>query len=463
MATRPEKDAEDETKLNRGEDVHRNNQQAWSYANHLPRDEPKNEHSVAAGANDGESTHNVVPPNELEQRIARREVVKYMARVKDGIDIEKYREFLMTKVESGSWIYQIGPDQEIRGYGSVTLTQDAKTEVENHKDTSFVMEDLPLIPLRALSSGTLPHTIHENSAPIDKRRKLLPRNLAWKAQEYADDALVMDSQYPDSRFIDFTEFVYPENAGEGIFVYVLDLGIQIKVKNPDDEREFKTDNDRVLQTTASGNHGQSPDTDDNPIQPSHGAQVASKAVGRKFGLAKEATLVSTKLYPKTGDWENAMWLILEDIRNHEGRASRSVVTTSMAIGEGGWTPEAARNNARNQRLYGNDLRALSSLGVPFVMASGNDAKQPNRGDVDQLPMVLQDDDTPLIIVGGSEWNGKRADFSQAGPLITVYAPGVDIDCQTKDDKTETTASGSSLAAPQVAGLIATYLSYKTKP
>jgi hypothetical protein len=116
----------------------------------------------------------------------------------------------------------------------------------------------------------------------------------------------------------------------------------------------------------------------------------------------------------------------------------------MAIGGGGITPEAARNNARMQELYGNDLRTLSNLGVPFVMASGNGARQPNRGNVDQLPMVLQDDDIPLIIVGGSDWDGKRGDFSQAGPLVTVYAPGVDIECQTKVDRTKAIASGSSL-------------------
>lgn len=177
-----------------------------------------------------------------------------------------------------------------------------------------------------------------------------------------------------------------------------------------------------------------------------------------------------------------MWLSLNDINAHAGRSSRSVVITSLAIGAGGITPEAAKMNEQMQTLYGDDLRALSKLGVPFVMASGNDADKPDRGDVNQLPKALQDDDIPLIIVGASDWEGKRAEFSQGGPLVTIYAPGVSVECQNKVDQRQAIASGTSLgkqmsfpgsyseltgssnvAAPQVAGLIATYLSYSTKP
>jgi hypothetical protein len=178
-----------------------------------------------------------------------------------------------------------------------------------------------------------------------------------------------------------------------------------------------------------------------------------------------------------------MWLVLRDIKSNEGRASRSVVTTSLALGEG-MTSEQAKSEM-NQKLYGNDLRKLSNLGVPFVAASGNEGRDPNRNLVDQVPMVFQDDDIPLIIVGASDYDGKRADYSQTGPLVTVYAPGSEVDCQTKVDGQHGVASGTSLgkhtslvsstvvcltltsnfntAAPQVAGLIATYLSYSTKP
>lgn len=84
----------------------------------------------------------------------------------------------------------------------------------------------------------------DTHAPLSKRAS------TWKLQEYADDALVIDSQYPydvfhtilvthmlifllcsGSRFIDFTGVVYPERPGKDVWVYVLGLGIQIKVSN----------------------------------------------------------------------------------------------------------------------------------------------------------------------------------------------------------------------------------------
>ncbi|KAH6883067.1 peptidase S8/S53 domain-containing protein [Alternaria rosae] len=165
--------------------------------------------------------------------------------------------------------------------------------------------------------------------------------------------------------------------------------------------------------------------------------------------------------PISGDWENAMWLILEDIKKND-RAARSVVTTSMALGKD-MTAEEAKDNEQTQKLYGNDLRELSNLGVPFVASAGNDAKDPKRKLVDQIPMLLSGDDIPLIIVGASDYDGKQADSSQAGPLVTIHAPGVDVECQTKVDEESAFVKGASIAAPQVAGLIATYLSYATKP
>jgi len=146
--------------------------------------------------------------------------------------------------------------------------------------------------------------------------------------------------------------------------------------------------------------------------------------------------------PISGDWENAMWLVVEDIKRND-RAAKSVVTTSMAIGKG-MTAEEAKNNQQSQKLYGNHLRELSNLGVPFVASAGNDATDPNRKLVDQLPMLLSGDDIPLIIVGASDYDGKKADFSQAGPLVTIYAPGVDVECQTKEDGKSATVSGASI-------------------
>ncbi|KAI4962164.1 hypothetical protein J4E86_001196 [Alternaria arbusti] len=469
MANSPNKDAENNAALEQREDVSPVEQQPGIAkapaltSDLLSRHEPTHHRSTAVHGNADEGASHDSPPTREEHSISRRDIKEYIALVKKDINIKTYHDFLKSKVVPGSWMYQIGPDDKILGYGSLNLTQEAKKEVENHEDTSGMMEELPVISLRALPAEQSLDAVHKRSEAIDRREKLVSRALTWKKQENADDALLMDSLYPGGSLSQATDFVYPENPGRDVYVYLIDMGVQIKVKNRDEESEFTTDNDLVLQSSASIENHQSPDSDDNVDKPSHGTYVASKAVGKKYGLAKEANLVSSKMYPKSGDWENIMHLILRDINSHPGRASRSVVTTSIAIGLGGITPEAAKNDKQMQELYGDDLRTLSKLGVPFVASAGNAAKQPNRKDVDQIPMVLHDDDIPLIIVGGCDDEGNRADFSQAGPLVSIYALGDRVDCQSKVDEERTVASGSSLAAPQVAGLIATYLSYSTKP
>jgi hypothetical protein len=120
---------------------------------------------------------------------------------------------------------------------------------------------------------------------------------------------------PESDLNNMNDFVYAPELGEGSFVYVIDEGVNIHVLNvrdsaivtaskltlldqPKEEKEFKSYNDpetkkdQVLQTDKSKatnkNEGDEY-KDDAPegIFVSHGTSVASKAVGKQFGLAKE--------------------------------------------------------------------------------------------------------------------------------------------------------------------------------
>jgi hypothetical protein len=74
------------------------------------------------------------------------------------------------------------------------------------------------------------------------------------------------------------------------------------------------------------------------------------------------------------------------------------------------------------------------MGVPFVTASGNGNGPDTPREVDQIPTVLKDDDMPLIVVGASDYDGTVWEKSQGGDLVTIYAPGVDVDCQHKNGK-----------------------------
>jgi hypothetical protein len=120
---------------------------------------------------------------------------------------------------------------------------------------------------------------------------------------------------PESDLNNMNDFVYAPELGEGSFVYVIDEGVNIHVLNvracamitaqkltlldqPNGDSEFKsykdpqTQKDQVLQTDKSkatnkkeGDEYRDDAPEGNFV--SHGTSVASKAVGKQFGLAKE--------------------------------------------------------------------------------------------------------------------------------------------------------------------------------
>jgi hypothetical protein len=82
------------------------------------------------------------------------------------------------------------------------------------------------------------------------------------------------------------------------------------------------------------------------------------------------------------------------------------------------------------------------MGVPIVNAAGNTAIE-GPFISNAIPQVLQDDDNPLIVVGATEYDGKRWFRSQIGRINTLFASGVSVDCQTKFNKMHALKTGTS--------------------
>jgi cerevisin len=92
-----------------------------------------------------------------------------------------------------------------------------------------------------------------------------------------------------------------------------------------------------------------------------------------------------------------------------------------------------------------------SLGLNFVVAAGND----NRDACNYSPAAAEN----AITVGASTIDDERAWFSNVGPCVDVFAPGKDILSAWIGSRTSTnTISGTSMASPHVAGLVAYFLS-----
>lgn len=103
------------------------------------------------------------------------------------------------------------------------------------------------------------------------------------------------------------------------------------------------------------------------------------------------------------------------------------------------------------------LSVMIKKGVIVVVAAGNDADK-GYPEVDKYP-ALWGLELPIIVVGSVDQNGQRSDFSQYGPVVGAYAGGSGIECPAKEGKgMKVVESGTSFAAPSIAGLAANLLS-----
>ncbi|KAI0241932.1 hypothetical protein L0F63_004005, partial [Massospora cicadina] len=98
--------------------------------------------------------------------------------------------------------------------------------------------------------------------------------------------------------------------------------------------------------------------------------------------------------------------------------------------------------------------AAISEGFVVVAAGGNN----NRDACTKSPASAPN----AITVAATDVNDYRASFSNYGKCIDIFAPGVEI-LSTWNDKKSKSISGTSMAAPHVAGLAATLLSKSPMP
>ena len=222
-------------------------------------------------------------------------------------------------------------------------------------------------------------------------------------------------------------FRYP-GTGTGVAVYVIDTGFRFT------HNEF---GGRAI-------HGA--DFHDIPNDgidcQSHGTHVAGTIGGATYGVAKEVTLVAVRVGRPCPSsfigWDQYLegvdWIAGEKLAN----PSIPMVVNASLGGET-YTPvdEAAE--------------ALVALGITFVVSAGNN----NGANACNVSPARA---TGVITVGASNIEDARAGFSNRGPCVDLFAPGVEIlSAGIASDVEATNKQGTSMAAPHVAGAAALFL------
>lgn len=173
----------------------------------------------------------------------------------------------------------------------------------------------------------------------------------------------------------------------------------------------------------------------------HGTHVASSVAGTTYGVAKQATVVPVRVLNCSGSGTTSGVIAgLNWIRNNHNMSTPAVVNMSL-----GGRPSQALDDA---------VVALHDAGIPVVVAAGNDNTNASGFSPAREPKA--------ITVGATTATDARASFSNFGPVLDIFAPGVSIIGAWRTSDTATVSiSGTSMAAPHVAGAAAIYLGLNT--
>lgn len=231
----------------------------------------------------------------------------------------------------------------------------------------------------------------------------------------------------DQRTMPLNQQYTYNNTGAGVHLYILDTGVRVS------HQEFTGRVGNSYDALSPG----SPPQDCN----GHGTAVASVAAGTHRGIAKGAIVHSVRVYDCTGDGPLSFIVAGVDwvTANHIDPA---VANMSLRVNASP-TLDAAVSNSIN-------------AGVTYVAAAGNcnlDACQNSPARVPGAITVAASakSDQPLRDI--------QASFSNHGPCVDLYAPGVEIPVAGNlvDYDYPGARSGTSFAAPHVAGVAALHL------
>ncbi|KAI5170861.1 cerevisin [Nematocida sp. LUAm3] len=223
-------------------------------------------------------------------------------------------------------------------------------------------------------------------------------------------------------------YIYPKSAGEGVYVYVLDTGVEHN--HPELKGKVELGIDIV--------NGKLDGEDDN----GHGTHCAGIISGVSSGVAKNSKIVPVKILNAdgVGTTEHTILGLVYVMKEHhrrlrEQKSPKSIINMSL----GGVKSPALKEI----------IQRIIRMRVHVVAAGGNDSSDA----CNYSPASIKQ----AITVGAIDMHDEIAIFSNTGKCVDIYAPGVEI-LSSHLHKSMRVLSGTSMAAPHVAGLAALYLS-----
>jgi subtilisin family serine protease len=225
----------------------------------------------------------------------------------------------------------------------------------------------------------------------------------------------------DQRDLPLDKTYLYNTSGRGVHAYIIDTGIRTT------HAEFGGRAQADFDAFTDGQKG----NDCN----GHGTHVAATVGGQAYGVAKNVQLHAVRVLNCSGSGSIAGVISGVDwVTNNK----QLPAVANMSLGGG-------KSDALDEALR----KAIAS-GVTFVVAAGNE----NQDACTRSPARTRE----AITVGATTEADRRASFSNWGTCVDVFAPGDKItSAWITDDNSTRPLSGTSMASPHVAGLVALFL------
>ncbi|MFJ5142472.1 type VII secretion-associated serine protease mycosin [Streptomyces sp. NPDC088707] len=251
---------------------------------------------------------------------------------------------------------------------------------------------------------------------------------------------IADTPWPLQRVL--LDELWQDTKGKGVRVAVIDTGVDDVNPQLKDAVDAKAGKDYLKPDKENGGFGdeQRGKTDGTVDQVGHGTKVAGIIAARPgkgtgfVGLAPEATIIP----------------IRQNDEKNSGDSDSMAEAIKWAVAKGAHVINISQDTTKA-------LKPSSPMGRAVALAISHDvvvvASAGNDGMDGRSKMTYPAAFPGVLAVASSDRNNERAVFSQAGPMVGVAAPGVDI-VSTVPGGGQCVDNGTSFSAPYVAGVAA---------